>query len=205
MKRIMKLQIFIVVAYMLYLPNNVECQNDDKDRLSTSFSNYLKNSSSYHLINCNTDSIRHLYIYSSVGLFEYFSIGVGYQLSPRFAISLKHASTWVSGHGGSHFFPPYGSGLGFNLQYFMDLWVFNNVSFNYIYYMYVPNIYDNTYGIKPKGNYYEINFGNERTKKGVKGKLQLFWSVGVGKSFNKNYGKTLIMPSIKIGVYHNLF
>ena len=151
------------------------------------------------------DSTRKVYVYAGTGLFEWINLGIGFQINPEFSVSLKHANTWVSGHGGSYVFPSYASGVGLEIKYFNDLWIFNNVSFSYIYYLYVPNIYDDRYGIQPKGDYYEINFGNESIKKGVKGKLQIFWSVGLGKSYNKNYDKTLIMPSIKIGIFHNLF
>ncbi len=151
------------------------------------------------------DSTRNVFLYTGIGLFEWFNFGIGYQINSKFSFSLKHANTWVSGAGGSYVFPPYANGIGLEIKYFKDLWIFNNVSFNYIYYLYVPNIYDDTYGIKSKGNYYEINFGNERIQKGPKGKLQVFWSIGLGKSYNKNYDKTLIMPSIKIGIFHNLF
>ena len=151
------------------------------------------------------NKVRRFYFQASVGMFEYFSVGFGYQINPSFAFSLKHANTWVSGHGGNSFLPPSGSGLGIDVKYFTDLWIFNNISFGYIYYLYVPNIYDEKYGIKPKGIYYEVVLGKESIQNGVTRKPQIFWSIGIGKSFNKNYDKTLIILSIKIGISHNLF
>ncbi len=170
--------------------------------------NYLRGQKAYsqkESYKNQNDSTRNVFVYTGIGLFEWFSLGIGYQINPEFAVSIKHANIWVSGHGGNYLFPPYASGIGLEIKYFRDLWIFNNVSFSYLYYLYVPNIYDLSYGIRPKGNYYEINFGNEKIKKGVEGKLQVFWSVGLGKSFSKNYDKILILPSIKIGINYNLF
>jgi hypothetical protein len=151
------------------------------------------------------ESTRKVYFYAGIGLLEWLSLGLGYQINHEFSVSLKHSNVWVSGHGGSNLFPPYASGIGIDIKYFKNLWVFNNLSFNYIYFLYIPNIYDNTYGLKYKGNYYEVNLGNEKIENELKGKLQLFWSLGLGVSYSKNYAEKLILPSIKIGIIHNLF
>ncbi len=37
----------------------------------------------------DTNKIRHLYLQASIGIFEYFSVGVGYQVSPNFYNFLK--------------------------------------------------------------------------------------------------------------------
>ncbi len=188
----MKIKLYLIVFFFGVLLT----QNSLKGQQAYSQNEFSKD---------QNDSTRKVYVYAGVGLFEWFNLGIGFQINPEFSVSLKHANTWVSGHGGSYVFPSYASGIGLEIKYFKDLWIFNNVSFSYIYYLYVPNIYDDRYGIQPKGDYYEINFGNESIKKGVKRKIQIFWSVGLGKSYNKNYDKTLIMPSIKIGIFHNLF
>ncbi|HPI38117.1 MAG TPA: hypothetical protein PK397_09255 [Ignavibacteriaceae bacterium] len=161
-----------------------------------------------NVINCQSyskDSLRTLYIYSGVGIYEWFNIGVGYQLNNQFSVSLKHANTWVSGSGCSYLFPPNAGGLACEIKYYKDIWIFNNISAGYIYFLYVPNEYDMSYGINPKGGGFEFNLGNERIEKRIPGGLQIYWSVGIGINYNKAYSATLVMPSAKIGIYYNLF
>ena len=171
------------------LPVNANCQNKINNLEYTSE---------------DSTKSRDLYASINTGIFEWFGIGIGYQLSKEFAIELKHASTWLSGHGGNFITPPYGSGAGAEIKYFLGEGIVNNISLTYIYLMYVPNIYNESYGIKPKGNCFEINIGDEEIRLETGSRFNFFWSFGVGISTNKAYQKTLIMPSLKIGVTCNL-
>ena len=185
MSYLMKLNIILVMLSLFLLPIKVNCQNKI-------------NSQEY--ISIDSTINRDLYASINTGIFEWFGIGIGYQLSKEFAIELKHASTWLSGHSSAFFTPPCGSGVGFEANYFSDMGIFNNISISYIYLLYVPNIYTKSYGIKPKGNCFEINTGNEKIQLGTERKLNFFWSIGIGISTNKAYNKTLIMPSLKSGL-----
>jgi hypothetical protein len=176
----MKNKVILVVLFLL-IPKVINCQSYSKD------------------------SLRNVYIYSGIGIYEWFNIGIGYQLNNQFSVSLKHANTWVSGSGGNYLFPPNASGLECEVKYYKNIWIFNNIAFSYLYFLSVPNVYDMSYGIKPKGGGFELNFGNERIEKSIPGKLQIYWSVGIGINYNKAYSESLIMPSINVGVFHNLF
>ncbi len=161
--------------------------------------------SSSKTMSSDGSGMRKVFIYTGIGIFEWINVGLGFQLDRHVSVSLKHSNVFVSGSGGSRVFPPYSSGLSCELKYYKDIWIFNHISLNYIYFLSVPSVYDARYGFSPKGSGYEINLGSERIMKDVKGKLQIYWSIGLGISKHKYYPEMLIMPSIKIGVYQNLF
>jgi len=185
----------ILVVLLMLIPKMIDCQS------------YLMKSQEEIATNpiYEKDSLRSIYIYSGIGIYEWFNLGIGYQFNNHFSVSLKHANTWVSGHGGGNLFPPTASGLECEIKYYKDIWIFNNISFSYLYFLSIPNVFDMSYGIKPKGGGFELNIGNERIEKGISGKLHFYWSVGIGINYNKAYSETLIMPSIKVGVSHNFF
>ena len=155
--------------------------------------------------------MRKVYFYSTVGLAEYFSVGIGYQINPKFAASFKYGWTWVS-YGGSTslHLPGSANGLGLELNYFTSFWIFNNFAVEYIHYLNTPLYYLSTPIIDldkyiiPEGYYFEFLLGNEDTIKREKGKFKVFWKIGIGVS-SVERKKTLIMPSIKIGITQNLF
>ncbi len=147
------------------------------------------------------DNLRKLYIYSGLGLLEFFQFGIGYQINKDFSISMKYAATWLS-YGGSYINPGIGSGFGIAISYYKNLWLFNKISSDYIYYTSLPIIiYDAKNYIRPKGSYYEITIGNEKIES--KTGLQIFWFVGIGISY-PHRSEILILPSIKIGVSQSL-
>lgn len=189
MKKVIRILIFILIASFVLPQSNVICQNKISE---------IEHASK------NSTRNRDLYASINTGIFEWISIGVGYQISKEFSIEFKHANTWLSGHGGNFIIPPYGSGVGTEIKYFSGNGIFNNISLTYIYLLYAPNIYDDSYGLRPKGNCFEINIGDEEIRLETGSRFNFFWSVGVGISTNKAYQKTLIMPSLKIGVTCNL-
>lgn len=185
MRCLMKLN--IVMLSLFLLPIKVNCQNKINSQ------EYISKDSTIN---------RDLYASINTGLFEWFGIGIGYQLSKEFAIELKHASTWLSGHGGNYIIPPYGSGVGAEIKYFSGNGVFNNISFSFTYLNTVPYKYEE---IKEHGKSFELSTGYDNLEQSEKGKLYLFWSIGIGLGTTTAYKEILIMPTIKIGLTKNLF
>jgi hypothetical protein len=195
-------QVLIVMTYLVFVSTIINGQNNDESYMRKNSFSFSPHGQLHDMIN-KSDSLRHVFINMDTGLFEFFSFGIGLQACPKFAFTIKHSYTWISG-GGSAYTPGIGKGLGLRINYFTDIWLFNNLSCNYTYYFQVSRAPDNEYGIKPKGNYFEINIGRENIKTDIKGKLQFYWSIGLGISSIKNTN-VLVLPTIKVGIFNNLF
>jgi hypothetical protein len=143
------------------------------------------------------NSIRKVYVYAGVGLFEIFNLGIGYQVSPELAFSFKYAGTWI---GYANFnIPSTGTGVGVKISHFSKLWLFNNISAEYISYLNLT--LDRKINSVTKGNYFELNVGNENVDKS---KLKIYWAIGLGIS-DAHTVSTLFFPSLKVGINYNLF
>lgn len=139
-------------------------------------------------------NLRAGYFYMTFGLADLLGIGFGYQIDNYFAIGLKAGGYWV---GGGTLFPTAAGGVGIKVSRTLDFKVFNNLNFETIFYLGVPNYSDKNPFIK--GSAYEINIGYEnKTNKG----LNFFWSVGAAASFAKD-SPSLYMPNLKIGFNFN--
>ncbi len=161
--------------------------------------NCLKGQQAYSQNEFSTDqndSTRKVYVYAGIGLLELYNIGIGYQVSPEIAFSFKYAGTNI-GYG--YILPSAGNGVGFKISYFTPLWIFNNMSVEYISYLNLG--LDRKINSVTKGNYFELNVGNENIDKS---KLKIYWAVGFGLSAAKTVS-TLFFPSIKVGINYNLF
>lgn len=145
--------------------------------------------------------IRDGFIFVGVGLFEIFQFGIGYQVDKKYSIALKYASTWLS-YGGSYINPGIGTGIGISTSCYKNIWLFNKISIDYIYYIKLPIIiYNSEKSIKPNGGYLEITFGQEEIEDNEK--FQFYWACGIGVSY-PHRSKILVLPTIKIGTQLNL-
>ena len=144
------------------------------------------------------DSIRNVFLYTGIGLFEVINIGIGYQISHELAFSFKYAGTWI---GYSNILPSSGDGVGIKISYFPKQWIVNTISAEYISYLNLSVDYDRRINSVTKGNYFELNIGNENIDKS---KLKIYWAVGFGLSAAKTVS-TLFFPSLKVGINYNLF
>lgn len=148
-------------------------------------------------VSSNKDSTRNVFVYSSVGLLEIFSLGIGCQVSTDIALSFKYSGTNI---GYANFnLPSSGTGVGVKVSYFTKQWIFNNISAEYISYLNLE--LDRKINSVTKGNYFELNLGYENIDKS---KLKIYWAVGFGLSDAKTVS-TLFFPSLKIGINYNLF
>lgn len=143
------------------------------------------------------DSIRKVYVYAGIGLLEVYNIGIGYQFSHELAFSFKYAGTNI-GYA-NYNIPSIGNGVGFKISYFAPLWIFNNISAEYISYLNLS--LDSKINSVTKGNYFELNVGNENVDKS---KLKIYWAIGFGLSAAKTVS-VLFFPSIKVGINYNIF
>ncbi len=140
------------------------------------------------------DSTRNVFVYAGIGLLEIYNLGIGYQISPELAFSFKYAVTWIGAGilGG-------GGGVGIKISYFPKQWIINTISAEYISYLKL-SLYEKINSVT-KGNYFELNIGNENIDKS---KLKIYWAVGFGLSAAKT-ASILFFPSIKIGINYNIF
>jgi hypothetical protein len=147
-------------------------------------------------------SIRSVFLYSSIGLVEVFSLGLGKQLNEDFSLSVKFAAAWI---GSSASILPNGArGVGFRLAYHKPILFFNATSCDYLLYLLSTLDWDTRKrepGYDPfvKGHYFELSLGKETVDKPG---FHLFWAVGFCISAAKE-AHILYAPSLKIGVDFN--
>ena len=153
------------------------------------------------LIKDENNGTRKVFIYSSLGVMEIFSIGAGYQISDRFAFSINGSASFT-GLGKQNFFWlffPTGSGIGFKLSYYTPSVFFSAISFEYVAYL---DLDENPFAKSvTKGGFYDLTIGREFIyDKG----FNFFWSIGicVSDALNSN---TVIFPSLKAGIEYNIF
>lgn len=79
--------------------------------------NLINNTDNISLKN-NTEinnELKSIFLFSSIRLIEVVSIGVGYQVTENFSVSLKGAATWLGSTAMG--FPNGGRGIGIKLSY----------------------------------------------------------------------------------------
>lgn len=170
--------------------------------------NLINNTNSNSLTN-NTEidnDLRGIFLFSSIGLIEVVSIGVGYQVNENFSFSLKDSATWIGSS--AMILPNSASGYGIKLTYHKPFLIFNTSSFEYI--LYTQSTLDwerkKLYGQIEKiptlkGYYLDFNIGRETINESG---FNFLWGIGICVSAAKE-AHILYAPSLKLGLNYNFF
>lgn len=130
--------------------------------------NLINNSNNNSLTsNAEIDNdLRGVFLFSSIGLIEVASIGVGYQVTEKFSFSLKGSVTWIGSS--AMILPNSANWYGIKLTYHKPFLIFNTASFEYILYTQSTldwegkKLYNQIKKIPTlKGYYLDFNIGRE--------------------------------------------
>lgn len=167
--------------------------------------NFSKDSSYFNNMNnfdFNTNQ-RSVFLFSSIGLIEILSLGVGYQVTENFSLALKWSGTWI---GSGEILPNSASGYGIKLSYHKPFLFFNSVTFGYIIYFKSTLDWESikqpwNLGYEPfiKGQYFDLNIGRETINESG---FNFFWAIGFSVSAAKE-ANILYVPSLKIGLNYD--
>lgn len=182
-------QLLFLIILLTYQPSLCKGQLEHKNNLFDDL-----------LLNKNNESVRKIFIYTSLGVLEVLSIGIGYQISKNAAMSIKGSGTWI---GSSTFnIPASGMGLGFKLSYYKTILFFNNFSFEYISYLSTTLDWDNLSNIPLfKGSYFDFNLGKETINECG---FNFFGAIGFYSSATKK-SHVVYSPSLKFGLNYNIY
>jgi hypothetical protein len=154
--------------------------------------------------NVTIETLRSLYLSGSIGVFEVGSFGIGFQINKNFSCAVIGGATWIGG--ANYGIPNSGSGYGVNVSYYKKILFFNNISFDYIFYLTSSLDWESLrqpwrLGYEPtiKGYYCEVNLGHQNLSESG---LNFFWSVGLGISSAKE-SSILFAPTLKLGINYN--
>ncbi|MBX2977346.1 MAG: hypothetical protein KF721_14550 [Ignavibacteriaceae bacterium] len=142
-------------------------------------------------------NIRGIFLFSSIGLIEVVSMGVGYQVTDNFSFALKGSATWIGSSAMG--FPNGGRGIGIKLSYHTPFLFFNNTNVEFI--QYLATSFDDHINSISKGHYLDFNIGKENINESG---FNFFWSMGICVIAVKE-ADILYGPSLKIGLNYNLF
>ena len=138
---------------------------------------------------------RGFFIISSLGVLEFISLGVGYQVSEKISITIKGSQTFITG--AAMGIPNMGYGLGSKVSYSTKFLLFNSISAEYIAYLGTNTAESKS--LKFAGNYFDLNIGRENIY--AQG-FNIFWAVGICISAVESTD-ALVSPSLKIGLNFN--
>jgi len=149
--------------------------------------------------NKNEKKVRNIFLFSSIGVLEIISVGIGYQITDNFSLSLKGSVTGFEG--GAFNVPNSTKGLGIKLTYYCPFIFLNTISFEYTLHLDANFDYLGRRIHKPslKGSFFDFNIGKESINEAG---FNFFWSVGFCINSVK-YVQILYSPSIKIGLNFN--
>jgi hypothetical protein len=136
---------------------------------------------------------RNLFIGGSIGIFEYLSAHLGYQIDESFSFAIKGSYTWI---GSGLYLPNSGAGIGAQINYYDKFLFFNTISLGYLTYTDVT--IDKKINSLTKGNFFNISLGNENIDKGI----HFLWSLGLCLSAAKE-SHTIIFPTLNAGLNFN--
>jgi len=145
----------------------------------------------------NSGNHRNFFLYANLGILDFVSLGLGYQVSKQVAISIKASETIITGS--SLGFPNWGTGLGFKVSYSKEFLLFNSFSAEYIAYLETSIDDSKSLNTALKGNYFDFNIGRENI---YDEGLNVFWAIGFCISAVKTTD-VLYSPSLKIGLNYN--
>lgn len=141
------------------------------------------------------NNLRGIFLFSNIGILDFLSAGIGYQVSEKISLSLKGSQTFI---GSSAMGLPHGgSGVGIKLSYHTPFLFFNATSFEYI--QYLSTSIDYRINSITKGNYFDFNIGRETVNESG---FNFFWGIGVCMS-NAKGANVLYSPSLKFGFNFN--
>jgi len=159
--------------------------NYDKD---SSYCNYGNDSD----LDTNQRSV---FLFSNIGILDFLSLGIGYQVSEKISIAVKGSQTFIGSSAMG--FPHGGNGVGIKLSYHTPFLFFNTTSLEYI--PYLSTSFDDHINSITKGNYFDFNFGRETIDESG---FNFFWAIGFCVSAAKE-ANVLYAPSLKIGLNYN--
>ena len=178
----------LVVVIILMRGANLSCQQLTESKVNGNDNIYQSDSA----------QLRHIYIFTNIGILEVLSFGIGYQLSSDFSIAIKWGGTCIGG-GGGYGLPGSGDGIGIKASYRLPYDIFNNISFEYIPYLRLSLTDQGSSTFK--GNFFDLNVGYENI---LKNNVKIFWSLGLCLSDAKK-AHMVFSPSVKIGLNYNIF
>ncbi|WP_348344904.1 hypothetical protein, partial [Ignavibacterium sp.] len=147
-------------------------------------------------INGYKDNIhRGIFLFSNIGILDFLSFGIGYQVSEKISIAIKGSQTFIGSSAMG--FPQGGNGVGIKLSYRTHFLFFNTTSLEYI--PYLSTSFDDHINSITKGNYFDFNFGRETIDESG---FNFFWAIGFCVSAAKE-ANVLYAPSLKIGLNFN--
>lgn len=192
MKQIFLILIVLILnAKFLFSQTNLINAND-----SSSFTNNTEIDKNH----------RSIFLFSSIGLIEVVSLGMGYQLNDDFSFALKWSTTWIGSS--AMILPNSASGYGIKLIYHEPFFIFNTASFEYILYTQSTldwerkKLYDQIEKIPTlKGYYLDFNIGRETINESG---FNFFWGIGICVSAAKE-AHILYAPTLKVGLNYNFF
>ncbi len=143
----------------------------------------------------NDYSHRSIFLFSNIGILDFLSLGIGYQVSEKISIAVKGSQTFIGSSAMG--FPHGGNGVGIKLSYHTHFLFFNTTSLEYI--PYLSTSFDDHINSITKGNYFDFNFGRETINESG---FNFFWAIGFCVSAAKE-ANVLYTPSLKIGLNFN--
>jgi len=183
--------IFIILLNFQSLFSQINLNNTS---YSSSFTNNIEIENNF----------RGIYLFSSIGLIEIVSLGMGYQITDDFSFALKWSATWIGSS--AMLLPNSASGFGIKTSYHKPFLFFNTASIDYIIYFNSTLDWESKkqpwmLGYEPfiKGHYFDVNVGRETINKSA---FNFFWAIGVCISVAKE-AHILYAPSVKIGLNYN--
>ncbi|HZW40125.1 MAG TPA: hypothetical protein VFF33_12575 [Ignavibacteriaceae bacterium] len=144
----------------------------------------------------NDDSLKERSFYTglNIGLIEYASIHIGYQISQRYSVSLIGGGSIING---GIFANAQGVGVRFSYHTKGKYWDCYTIK-------YVPYIFGDFYNPLPKqfffGNYIDITVGKENI---YNNGFNIYWSLGISYN-NAKTMMPLFCPLFKFGVNYNI-
>ncbi|HEY9165491.1 MAG TPA: hypothetical protein VIS48_04965 [Candidatus Kryptonia bacterium] len=133
--------------------------------------------------------VRGPYFHLTVGLAELFGLGIGYQVSDRWAVGVKYGGYWIGGG----YFPSADGGFGIRVSQNTGWSTLNCISYEVV-------LFPNRITHRMTGGFAgEINIGHENI---VDPGFHFIWSMGIAASFSAN--APLVLPNLKAGVNFNL-
>lgn len=183
---------FITLFCLVFFQGLSFCQPDNLDSTKLNVEKIL------------TNETRNFFIYTSIGVPEMITVGLGYQLNENISSSILGGIVMLKG---GVYFPRLTRSAGLEYSYHTDrkIFLFNKISIQYRVFFYDPEsqvLQRSDYPLL-YGDYLEVCIGNEETKKGV----NLFWSIGycynsIRGDISDNGSYTLF--SVKLGLNCNL-
>lgn len=143
---------------------------------------------------------REFYSYATIGIIEYYALGIGYQIDENFSVGIKYQSILVETSGGGSatgFVMAGATGIGITVSRYFSGNLFNSIKLSF-----TPLFSSSEFKRSDelfKGSSFECTFNNEKLLSSI---FKFYYELGVGV-VNVQEKNTLIAPSIKFGMIYN--